>query len=292
MSNCMSSNIFASIMNCISDQIFISNLTGKTAQMLQQNDELAKREDKVLLSSLALEVDDIFFNLRKADQIVRRELNFLRNRKQNLLKKQTIIPINEEKIQKLIGKLLACQLLVDEYVAYMLENKNNSILKLVAEYNEHLAQRNAIESERPFNLIDIDEKLVHYIRQLGAMIYHLSIHLNLLSVLLRNASVGLENQQIAVRESQKVVTEYMVNEWGEQQKNVRFIEITIEGVYAIVTWAIEDLRGDGILFHKEGYWQILNISTKKFGIKDFENSGVPLDVAKRMLQLHHQKLEN
>lgn len=258
--------------------------------MLQQNDDIAKREDKVLLSSLALEVDDIFFSLRKADQIVRRELNLLRNHRQNFLKKQTIIPINEDKVKELIDKLPACQLLTDEYIAYMLENKNNSIFKLVAEYNQYLTQRSEVENDPPFNLIDIDEKLVHYIRQLGAMIYHLNIHLNLLTVLVKNAYLGVENQQIDIRESQEVVTEYMVNKWGEQQQNVRFIEVTIEGVYAIVTWTIEDIRGDGILFRNEGYWQLINISTGKFGIKDFENTGVPVEVAQRMLRLHNQKL--
>jgi hypothetical protein len=34
----------------------------------------------------------------------------------------------------------------------------------------------------------------------------------------------------------------------------------------------------------------MNISAGVFGIEDFENANVPLDVAQRLLRLHHQKL--
>jgi hypothetical protein len=122
------------------------------------------------------------------------------------------------------------------------------------------------------------------------MIYHLNIHLNLLTVLLKNASVVAETQHIAIKESQEAVTDYMVQEWGEQQEKVRFLEVTIEEPYAIVTWSIEDLRGEAILLRKEGYWQLMNISSRVFGLKDFEQADIPFDVAQRMLRLHHQKL--
>lgn len=275
----------------MTEQLCIPERKSRMNQMLQNNEKIENKEDNTFLSSLALEVDDIFFSLRKADQIIRRELNILRSQNNKVFKKTLIAPINEDKFQKIVHELPPHQILVDEYIVYMLENQNNSIFRLIREYNEYLEQRNyEIENEHFCALINIDEKLVHYIRQLGAMIYHLNIHLNLLTVLLRNASVVAETQHIAIRESQKVVTDYMVNEWGEHQENVRFLEVTLEEPYAIVTWSIEDLRGDAILLRKEGYWQLMNISSGMFGIKDFEQADVPFDVAQRMLRLHHQKL--
>jgi hypothetical protein len=275
----------------MTEKLLIPQLTCRTTQMLQNNNEIGKREDNALLSSLALEVDDIFFSLRKADQVIRRELNFLRNKKNNSFKKALVPPLEEKKLKKIIEELPPYQLLVDEYIIYMLNNPDNSIFRLIKEYNEYLEQRKTeLENNCPVRLINIDEKLVHYIRQLGAMIYHLNIHLNLITVLLKNASVVAETQQTAIKESQEVVTEYMVNEWGEKSQDVKFLEVTIEGSYAIVTWAIENLRGDAILLRNEGYWQLMNISAGMFGLRDFENVDVPLDVAQRMLRLHHQKL--
>lgn len=84
-------------------------------------------------------------------------------------------------------------------------------------------------------------------------------------------------------------TEFMVNDC-EKQQDVRLLEITIESPYAIVTWSLEELKGDAILLQNEGYWQLINISTGRFDIEDFENADVPLEVAQRMLKLHHQKL--
>lgn len=287
----MSSNRCVSTKICMTEQLFIPELKSRTNPMLKNNEKIENKEDNTFLSSLALEVDDIFFSLRKADQIVRRELNILVNKKNQVLKKTLITPINEDKFKKIVHELPPHQILVDEYIVYMLENQNNSIFRLIKEYNEYLEQRNQeIESEDVITLINIDEKLVHYIRQLGAMIYHLNIHLNLLTVLLKNASVVAETQHIAIRESQKIVTDYMVSEWGEQPDNVRFLEVTVEEPYAIVTWSIEDLRGDAILLRKEGYWQLMNISSGMFGLKDFDHADVPFDVAQRMLRLHHQKL--
>lgn len=287
----MNSTRFVPTMTCMTEQLCLPEMNCQTTPMRSNNNNIETRENHTFLSSLALEVDDIFFSLRKADQIIRRELNILIDKKDKDLKKVLVAPINEERFQKIIEELPTHQILVDEYVVYMLENPNNSIFRLIREFNEYIEKRNnEIEDYHPNQLIGIDEKLVHYIRQLGAMIYHLNIHLNLLTVLLKNASVVAETQQATIRESQEVVTEYMVNKWGEQQQNVRFIEVTIEGVYAIVTWAIEDLRGDAILFRDEGYWQLINISSGMFGLKDFENVNVPLDIAQRMLRLHHQKL--
>lgn len=85
-------------------------------------------------------------------------------------------------------------------------------------------------------------------------------------------------------------TEFMVNDCEKQQQEVRLLEITIESPYAIVTWSLEELKGDAILLQNEGYWQLINISTGTFDIEDFENADVPLEVAQRMLKLHRQKL--
>ncbi len=85
-------------------------------------------------------------------------------------------------------------------------------------------------------------------------------------------------------------TEFMVNDCEKQHQDVRLLEITIESPYAIVTWSLEELKGDAILLQNEGYWQLINISTGRFDIEDFENADVPLEVAQRMLKLHRQKL--
>jgi hypothetical protein len=153
--------------------------------------------------------------------------------------------------------------------------------------NKRSNEQESFDFER---LIGINEKLVYYIRNLGAMTYHLNIHLNLLTVLLRNSSAMTDTQQTAIREIKEIMTEYMLNEWGEQLRDVRFLEITIDGTYALVTWALEDIRGDAILLQDEGYWQLINIGAIRFGLEDFENADVPLEVAQRMLRLHHQKL--
>jgi len=274
----------------MTEELVIPEMNFPTNQMMR-NDDREKGENHTFLSSLALEVDDIFFSLRKADQVIRREINLLKNHQNKLLKKALIPPINENKLKEIIDELPAYQILVDEYIIYMLENPTNSIFQLIREYNEYLDKRkNDIENHNSINLIYIDEKLVHYIRQLGAMIYHLNIHLNLLTILLKNASLIPENQQVAIRDIQEIVTDHMVNEWGEKQQDVRFLEVTIDGAYAIVTWAIEDLKGDAILYNHEGYWQLMNISAGMFELQDFENAAVPLDLAQRMLRLHHQKL--
>jgi hypothetical protein len=286
----MKNQQLASISTCMTEQLFIPEMNCQTNQMFR-NDDIEKRENKTFLSSLALEVDDIFFSLRKADQVIRRELNLLRNHKDKSLKKAVILPIDETKLKKIIDDLPSYQILVDEYIIYMLESPHNSIFQLIKEYNGYLEKRKKeLDNQDVINLINIDEKLVHYIRQLGAMIYHLNIHLNLLSILLKNTSLVNENQQITIRDVQDIVTDYLVNQWGEKQQDVRFLEVTIDGAYAIVTWALEDFKGDAILHNDEGYWQLMNISAGIFELQDFENAAIPLDVAQRMLRLHHQKL--
>ncbi len=266
----------------------LSNYSNKT-QMNKDNKTLERQGEQALLSSLTYEVDNIFFSLRKADQIIRRELKLLDQQTFKPFKKSLISPINKERLKKIVDKMPIQQLLVDEYIVYMLKNEKNSIFTLIEEYNNHLEKR-SLEQYDKIMLQGIDEKLVYYIRHLGAMIYHLNIHLNLINVLLKNAWQGINSQQTATKESEQVVMEYMVKEWGRQQRDVKFIEITIDEPYAIVSWSLEDLRGDAILLQEEGYWQLMNISAGRFGLEDFENADVPLEIAQRMLNLHHQKL--
>jgi len=259
-------------------------------QMIQDKRTKERQGIETLLSSLTLEVDNIFFNLRKADQIIRRELNLLNQQNFKSFKKTSITPIKEEKLREIIEAIPIQHLLLDEYIIYMLKNDNNSIFKLIKEYNSYLDKRKIEEVDNNKVLRGIDEKLVYYIRHLGAMTYHLNIHLNLLNVLIRNASGVADSQQTAIKASKEIVMEYMVKEWGEQQRDVKFLEITIDEPYAIVTWALEDLSGDAILLQDEGFWQLINISAGTFSLEDFENADVPLEVAQRMLKLHHHKL--
>jgi hypothetical protein len=259
--------------------------------MLQNNGTLNKKEETTCLSSLAGEVDNIFFSLRKTDQIIRRELNLLNQGKYSLIKKVWIEPINADKLKLTIAKLPSQHLLLDEYITYMLKNEDNSIFKLIDNYNEHLKRRtNEQANDSPDQLKNVDEKLAYYIRNLGAMIYHLNIHLNLLNVLLRNASVMAGTQQNTTRGVKEIMTKYMVNEWGEQLRDVRFLEITIDEPYALVTWALEDIKGDAILLQEAGSWQLMNIRAGKLGLKDFENADIPVEIAQRILRLHNQKL--
>jgi hypothetical protein len=259
---------------------------------VNSNKKMPRRErESTLISSLALEVDEIFFSLRKADQIIRRELNLLNQETFKSLNKQAINPIKEEKLRKIIESMPIQNLLVDEYIVYMLRNDGNSLFNLIREYNAYLDKRKTEQADENYiTLRGIDEKLVYYIRHLGAMTYHLNIHLNLLNVLLASASIGANSQQAAIQATKEIVMEYMVKEWGEQQRDVKFLEITIDGPYAIVTWALEDLTGDAILLQDDGFWQLMNISAGIFGIEDFENADVPLEVAQRMLKAHHHKL--
>lgn len=162
-------------------------------QIFQNNTRLGKKEEKILLDSLTFEVDNVFLGLRKADQIIRRELNWLNTKKLYDFKNYSIEAIDDVNLKKIIEQMPPQHFLLDEYVAYMLENESNSIFKLIQEYNFCLELRNQRQEEDNFReLINIDEKLVYYIRHLGAMMYHLNIHLNLLNVLLRNTSTATE----------------------------------------------------------------------------------------------------
>lgn len=259
------------------------------SQMTKDNQTRKKPGEQALLASLTIEVDSVFFSLRKADQVIRRELSLLNQKTFNPFKKASINPINLEKLSTVFNKIPLQQLLVDEYITYMLKNEKSSIFKLIEEYNAYLDKR-LIEQYDKTILEEIDEKLTYYIRHLGAMIYHLNIHLNLLNVLLKNTSRGVDSKQLASEASKEIVMNYMVKKWGEQQGDVKLLEITIDEPYAIVTWALENFGGDAILFQDEGYWQLMSISANRFTLDDFEKADVPLEIAQRMIELHHQKL--
>lgn len=86
------------------------------------------------------------------------------------------------------------------------------------------------------------------------------------------------------------MTTYMVSQLDAQQQDVKFVEMTLDEPYALVTWTVEDLRGDAILLREHGSWRMINIRVGVFEIEDFEKVDIPLEVAQRMHRLHHQKL--
>lgn len=260
--------------------------------MCLNNKELKREEEKVLLSSLAVEVDTIFLKLRKADQVIRNELNFLNYPNIHSFEKSWIEPIHVEELKKIIYKIPPQHLLVDEYVLYMLDSKTTSIFDLVEDYNHSLEHRQQLQQSKDCsNLKNVDEQLGYAIRRLGAMIYHLNIHLNLLTVLLVKAPILTEHQQIVINDSKDKLEKKLLDNWDKWHDNVRFLEITIDEPYAIVTWAMEDLCGDALLQQDRGSWQLMTISTSRFDTKALEPVNISLDAAQRLLKRHYQKLE-
>jgi Mg2+ and Co2+ transporter CorA len=138
-----------------------------------------QREEKILLSSLATEVDTIFLQLRKAHKIINRELGSIDRQGMRGANKAALIPIDEEELRKIIAKLPSWHFTEDKHIVYMLEDRQDNIFKLIREYNEYLDRRNdEIVNQHPARLRDADEQIIYYIQRLGAMIYHLNIHLN------------------------------------------------------------------------------------------------------------------
>jgi len=259
--------------------------------MCLTNKEMKREEEKVLLSSLAVEIDTIFLKLRKADQVIRHELSLLKHHSFQSFEKSQVEPINVDQLKKIIYKIPPQHLLVDEYVLYMLDSKTTSIFGLVADYNHALERRNKLQhSHEHSDLTRVDEQLVFAIRRLGAMIYHLNIHLNLLTVLLVKAPILTDHQQLAIHESQDTLKKNLLDDWQKWHDNVRFLEITVEEPYAIVTWAMDELCGDAILQHEQGNWQLMTISTNRFNAKAFEPANISGDIAQRLLARHYQKL--
>ncbi len=150
----------------------------KMIQMFQER-LTPQREETILLSSLTAEVDTIFLQLRKAHKIINRELGSIERQGIKGTNKAALTQINEEGLKKIIAKLPSWHFTEDEHVVYMLEDRQDNIFKLIREYNEHLERRNdEIANQNLALLRDADEHIIYYIQRLGAMIYHLNIHLN------------------------------------------------------------------------------------------------------------------
>lgn len=165
--------------------------------MCCNNQDINKDEDQLWLSSLSVEVDNLFLSLRKADQIVRHNLSLLDEDKFELLNWQSLPYINQKRLKEIIYKIPPHHLLADEYIVYMLDSQNNSIFNLIEDYNKYVAQRNTAQAQNDYSILStIDHKLSYYIRRLGAMIHHLNIHLNLIAALLVNTSLVTETHQI------------------------------------------------------------------------------------------------
>lgn len=240
--------------------------------------EIKRQGENILLSSLVFEVDDIFYKLRKADRTIRYELKLLNQRRSSAIDKTVLIPLNAKKLGKIIHKINPRDLLMDEYVIYILENRDNSIFHLIQEYNNYLETRkNECQGDNFKNLAAIDEKLIYTIRRLGAMICHLNTHLSLLAVLVRKASVVLEIQQAALKQCESI-TQPGSSFAGqhEEEREFKFSEITIDGCYAIVTWMMGTLKGDAILLQNEGNWQLVNISANTLEYPSLDSVDISL----------------
>jgi hypothetical protein len=108
--------------------------------------------------------------------------------------------------------------------------------------------------------------------------------------LLVKAPVLTDHQQVTINESKDKLEKKLLDDWDKWHDNVRFLEITIDEPYAIVTWAMEELGGDAILQYEQGNWQLMTISTSRFDAKAFEPVNISSDAAQRLLKRHYQKL--
>ncbi len=240
--------------------------------------EIKRQGENILLSSLVFEVDDIFYKLRKADRTIRYELKLLNQRKSSAINKTALIPLSAKRLGKIIHKINPRDLLMDEYVIYILENRDNSIFHLIQKYNDYLdARKNGCQGDNFENLAAIDEKLIYTIRRLGAMICHLNTHLSLLAVLVRKASVVLEIQQAALKQCETInQPDSSFASQNEEEREFKFAEITIDGCYAIVTWTMGTLKGDAILLQNEGNWQLVNISANTLEYPSLDSVDISL----------------
>ncbi|MBE9125429.1 MULTISPECIES: hypothetical protein [unclassified Coleofasciculus] len=253
--------------------------------------EISKNEENLLLSSLIVEVDTIFFKLRKADKVIRHELSWLNSTPFPEFKILSLSSINWDYFKKILYKIPPHHLLVDEYIIYMLDDETNSLFNLIGKYNNYVEQRKkAWEKNEHTELINVDDKLAYYVRRLGAMVYHLNTHLNLLSVLLTNASMVPGIQPISVNNKPDNCNQCTSNDWSEWQQNIKFLEVTIDEPYAITTWTLENLTGDAIFRREREDWQLVKISTSQCNLEDFKCLNVSLELAERMLNFHQQKL--
>lgn len=245
-----------------------------------------------MLSSLAAEVDTIFLKLRKADQVICQELSLLKYEPMPKSEYIQIETIDVGRFKKTIYKIPARHLLLDEYILYMLDSKTSNIFDLVEDYNNALKRREKFYKRNDCSLLKkIDEQLAHGIRRLGAMVYHLNIHLNLLTILLVKSTNSTIKNKVIINDVKDTLKKKLLDDWDKWYDNVQFIEITIDEPCAIVTWVMEELYGDALLHQERGNWQLMKISTSRFKANAFEPVNISLDAAERLLNRHYQKLE-
>lgn len=170
-----------------------------------------KKQERELLHSLSIEVDELFFVLRKKYQMICREIKLLNQQQLEKLKVTCLDPLDENKFLYIIERLPV--LIIDNHIDYMIRDKNNNIFQLIKDYNNYLKHRNNEQDKYNVSkLIVIDEQLADSLQHIGAMIYHLHIqlhiHLNLLNILIRNEYFSIEAHEELIKSTRD---EYISN---------------------------------------------------------------------------------
>ena len=176
------------------------------------NQQMKPIEENILLSSLTIEIDSIFIQLRKADKIIFNEINCLERSPINRLKKQSLSLIDGKSLKTSISQMSPHRLLWDEHIIYMLENEGNNLFKLIDEYNDYLNLRQIIQDRQDYReLMRVDNQLAVAIRLLGAMFYHLNSHINLIIVLHGSATIEAEKNLVGVKNGQEYLNTLIAN---------------------------------------------------------------------------------
>lgn len=167
------------------------------------NQQMKPIEENILLSSLTMEIDSIFIQLRKADQIISNEIKGLEGSQINPSKNQSLVAINGKSLKTSLFQMSPHPLLCDEHIIYMLENEGNNLFALIDEYNDYLKCRQIVQDKQDYaELRRVDNQLAVAIRRLGAMFYHLNSHVNLIMVLQGSATIEAEKQLIGAKNGQ------------------------------------------------------------------------------------------
>lgn len=161
-----------------------------------------KNQERELLHSLSVEVDEIFFVLRKKYQMICREIKFLNQQELEKFKVASLDPLDENEFLYIIERLPV--LIIDNHIEYMIKDKDNNIFELIKEYNNFLKERETeYGKHNVVSLMSIDEKIADSLQHIGAMIYHLHIqlhiHLNLLNILIRNEYFSIEAHEELIK---------------------------------------------------------------------------------------------
>lgn len=176
------------------------------------NQRIKPIQENIFLSSLTMEIDSIFIQLRKADKIIFQEINWLEKSPINRLKNQSLPLIDGKSLKTSISQLSPHQLLWDEHIIYMLENEGNNLFKLIDEYNEYLNLRQIVQDRQDYTeLRRVDNQLAVAIRRLGAMFYHLNSHVNLIIVLLGSATIKAEKEVLKVKNGQEYLNNRIID---------------------------------------------------------------------------------